>query len=654
MAQFLRKTPQTQFNRSNLMLGFFKNLLRKPLSAAADRIYSRFGPAEEGPDQPEAVQPSAVSAPSRMQPLPAKAAGNANGHGNGNGRGVEVPLQSVLNNLPLELQPKVRVTDVGDMTISIPLEKVLAQLSRGAVKISFGELRQAVPEVFTTENDRDRVLVSLPLSEILPRLNPALITRRRVQRQVQVPAEVASPFDGQGQGLVFSIGPGKGNVPATPAPAARQASVAPVPTHSPSRSTLTSAPKPAVPTLNSPAAPTRVNLKPKPAPGLARPGFVPPSKAPPAPVALKATPPAPVPAPPAPEPEPVEPAVPETPIAQAPSPIPFSPKAAPHPIRPVAPHPESARPQALRKAPEPKPAVSPVHAAPVPQPAAPTAPGEVLVLPLTSLADNWPEVIRKEIVDMNLVDARVGLPVHAVEQALKQGKIAFTWKILRSWIKPTVLPAVSAHDNVLLELPLKIVAPQFLALQKKTAKPQQKVAIDDEIPNLFFGFPQPETGVPVAQATASPSDTNFYVWDDASDRAKVDETDFKRGPGPGTRFVSKYATPNEVVSRAAALDGVAGVLIALPDGLMVANRLPTDANADTIAAFLPQIFGKVSQCTKELRMGELNNLNFTVGNIPWKIFRVNAIFFAAFGRAGEPLPTAQLAALAAELDHKPK
>ena len=47
-------------------------------------------------------------------------------------------------------------------------------------------------------------------------------------------------------------------------------------------------------------------------------------------------------------------------------------------------------------------------------------------------------------------------------------------------------------------------------------------------------------------------------------------------------------------------------------------------------------------------------LYFTVGNVPWKIFRVNAIFFAAFGRAGEPLPTTQLAALAAELDHKPK
>ena len=87
---------------------------------------------------------------------------------------------------------------------------------------------------------------------------------------------------------------------------------------------------------------------------------------------------------------------------------------------------------------------------------------------------------------------------------------------------------------------------------------------------------------------------------------------------------------------------------------MVASRLAADLNGDTLAAFLPQIFGKLSQCTKELRMGELNNLHFTVGNVPWKIFRVNAIFFAVFGRAGEPLPTALLASLAAELDRKPK
>ena len=107
-----------------------------------------------------------------------------------------------------------------------------------------------------------------------------------------------------------------------------------------------------------------------------------------------------------------------------------------------------------------------------------------------------------------------------------------------------------------------------------------------------------------------------------------------------------------MASRAASLEGVAGALIALPDGLMVASCLAPDLNGDTLAAFLPHIFGKVSQCTRELRMGELNTLNFTVGNVPWKIFRVNAIFFAAFGRPGQALPTGQLASLAAELDRK--
>jgi len=153
---------------------------------------------------------------------------------------------------------------------------------------------------------------------------------------------------------------------------------------------------------------------------------------------------------------------------------------------------------------------------------------------------------------------------------------------------------------------------------------------------------------------AKPVDTNFYLWDDASDTKLFHIEALKQKGATGTEFVKRYASPNEIVSRAAVLEGVAGVLIALPDGLMVASRIPTELNGDTLAAFLPQIFAKISACTKELRMGELNNVSFTVGNVPWKIFRVNAIFFAAFGHAGQPMPTAQLASLAGELDRKSK
>ena len=156
----------------------------------------------------------------------------------------------------------------------------------------------------------------------------------------------------------------------------------------------------------------------------------------------------------------------------------------------------------------------------------------------------------------------------------------------------------------------------------------------------------------VKPVETKPTDTNYYIWSDTAEAPSVDETEYKHAQRPATDFSSRYATPNEIVARAMELSGVVGAIVALPDGLKVASQIPSDLNADTLAAFLPQIFDRVSQSTRELRMGALNNFNFTVGNVPWKIFRVNAVYFAAFGRAGEALPTVQLAALAAELDRK--
>ena len=552
------------------MFGYLKSLVRKWV---------------ETPDEEQAAPAVTAAPPLRrkivMAPVPRATPGNG---GRQNGRGLELPMQPILAGLPLELQPRLLNPDAGALTVCIPLEKILAQLSRGSVKIPFGELRQAAPDLFTPEEDWDGTMVSLPLGEVLARLNPALITRRRVQKKVEVPLDISSPFDQHNRGLIFSVGPNKPESNPTATPPSRQA--APLPMTPAARGGLAFTPTPPPPSAVPPGAPA---------------------------------------------------------VSSAPPSLPLR------------------EPSTNRRPAPPAPAVPalPTPAAAAPPPARSTSEPEVLLIGLTSLAEGWPEAVRQELVQMNLVETKVALPTEVVERALKQGRIAFTWKTLRSWIKPAPLPAPSAHDSAVLELPLKVVAPPFLAMRKEASKLQQKVVVDDDIPNLFFGGLQAESGsaraVPVARPAAPKSaDTNFYVWDDNSDRARIQEDEVIRGPSPGTKFVAKYATPNEVVSRAAALDGVAGALIALPDGLMVANRLPADLNGDTLAAFLPQIFGKISQCTKELRMGELNNVNFTVGNIPWKIFRVNAIFFAAFGRAGEPLPTAQLVALAAELDHRPK
>jgi predicted regulator of Ras-like GTPase activity (Roadblock/LC7/MglB family) len=558
--------------------------------------------------------------------------------GQQSGRCLELPVQPILAALPLEIQARIIQPDAGGMTFSIALEKVLSQLSRGVVQVSFGELRQAAPDLFTPENDRDRVLITLPLNDILARLNPALITRRRVQRQVEVPEEISSPFDQHNRCLAAP----PTAQPAPPVRPARQVAPSPAPMEAPARNRMTFTPAPTPPTAPPPAPPA---ISPAAQMLDEIPAFRAPAPRPPAAPAPAPVPPTPVP------PAPVRPA--------APAPVPFrmpATAAAPAPI-PMPKVAATPAPIPMPKAvPAPAPAPAPAAAPPLATPAPEAAP---LLVSLISLVEAWPEPVRKELVQLSLVDARLALPVEVVERGLKHGRVAFSWKTLRSWIKPAPMPSVSAHDSTILDLPLKVVAPLFLARQKAASITQVKVTIDDDIPNLFFGFPQPEGGSSTVASVATPGsakpqDTNFYTWNDVNDHVRADESDAKRGPTPGTKFVAKYATPNEVVSRAASLDGVVGALIALPDGLMVASRISADLNGDTLAAFLPQIFGKINQCTKELRMGELNNVAFTVGNTPWKIFRVNAIFFAAFGRAGEPLPTAPLAALAAELDHKPK
>ncbi|TAK96011.1 MAG: hypothetical protein EPO07_14905, partial [Verrucomicrobia bacterium] len=109
--------------------------------------------------------------------------------------GLQIPLASIVTNLPLELHGKVRAMDFGQITVTVPLEVVLGQLGSGAVKVPFGLLRRAAPAAFVPGLESDQVMVALPLGEILSRLNPALLTRRPTQRQITISEEVASPFD---------------------------------------------------------------------------------------------------------------------------------------------------------------------------------------------------------------------------------------------------------------------------------------------------------------------------------------------------------------------------------------------------------------------------------------------------------------------------
>jgi predicted regulator of Ras-like GTPase activity (Roadblock/LC7/MglB family) len=688
------------------MLNFFKNLFGGSGEAESNAHGNGHGHAATAtPAAPVQVQARIVPPQQKPQPvvrpqppMPAAhgSAGGARPFANvpANAGGVSIPLHVIIAVLPLELKTRITQTMVAEIQVTIPLDQVLVQLGSGVVRISFGDLRAMAPNVFSHHSDLDQSEVAIPLNEILPQINPALLARRASQKQLKVPEDIQGPFgkDLAGVSLADPRAAGAASKPAAAMPAVPAAIVPPA--------TPKISPPPANPV---PMNPVPMNPLPmKPAAPMPPAAVRPPQPAPAPQVPLKPvqpiqfkptapmTPPAPA-AAPAPVPESDPDPIPMVPFRSSitSTPTPRPPTATPSvnpPVRPVLPASRGVGaaplPSAAARLPV-NPSNGNGRAASVPHApqAAPVAAGAqeaILSVPLRMLSESWPEVLRNEIAQLNLTEAAVGLPVRFVEPALKQGKVAFSWKVVRSWIRPATLPTVSAHDGMILELPLRVLAPLFLARHKQAAPQQQKTQVDENIPNLFFGFPQGESGAAaleqqsVAEAAAAPPaqaeeaeanftpavpapnrsvDTNFYVWNESTDAPQVDESAEKKA-APHTDFLSRYATPNEVVTRAAALEGVAGALVALPDGLMVASKLSADLNGDTLAAFLPHIFGKVSQCTKELRMGELNNLHFTVGNVPWKIFRVNAIFFAAFGRAGHALPTAQLAALAGELDRR--
>jgi predicted regulator of Ras-like GTPase activity (Roadblock/LC7/MglB family) len=307
-------------------------------------------------------------------------------------------------------------------------------------------------------------------------------------------------------------------------------------------------------------------------------------------------------------------------------------------------------------------------------------PADSYIVRLSALAESWSEQLRQEIVRPSLHDAQVALPGEIVDAGVKQGRLACSWRMLRSWISPAPLPAASAQDQVVLELPLNLLAPMFLARKSQSGAARKKVILDERIPNLFFAVPQadqqqaaqaepgkpksPAPGEPTGPVTAQPQKPNHFARESALATGSPLPTPGRAtqpqnlspaaAPEVGAPVAAKPATPNEIVSRAAALDGVAGALIALQDGLLVASHVSPELNPETLAAFIPRIFAKLGECAGDLRLGQLNRLEFTVGDVPWRILRLNSILFASFGQAGKSLPSQQLDELAAELTRKPK
>src|SRR5665213_4582110 len=174
--------------------GFLRSLLRQMDNRESSRPVASVAPPHE-PETQSAPAP-AMSTENFSAPSSAPISDE-----------LVLPLAPVIALLPMDLKAKLISAPAAGQTICVSVEEVVSQLAFGAVKISFGELRQLTPGLFANASgEHDSRPVNLPLKEILSRINPALLARRPVQK-VEVAEEIAGPFAGHGRGITFTTQP---------------------------------------------------------------------------------------------------------------------------------------------------------------------------------------------------------------------------------------------------------------------------------------------------------------------------------------------------------------------------------------------------------------------------------------------------------------
>jgi predicted regulator of Ras-like GTPase activity (Roadblock/LC7/MglB family) len=376
---------------------------------------------------------------------------------------------------------------------------------------------------------------------------------------------------------------------------------------------------------------------------------------------------------------------------------------APTSVKPMVPEPMIVAPPpvvspALDPAPEQSaltPSLEMTAGAPVVTPeAAPSSSGEStlplvdeppLLIPLEDVSADWPDEVRAELGTID--GAHVALPVSEVGAGLAKGKVSFTWGQLRGWITPARSTGSVTPAETTLQLPLRVLAPAFLKAVKQ-GRERKSLAIDESIPALFAGGAatkaplEPEVSTPITSPAEPEPSPKFVLAESGTVRvpvAKVETPEAVNRPAPPTAEPLAVAcapsqgpastqenvpkslgevfgqpertswTPGEIVQNAVKLPQVAGAIVALQEGLVVTHKLPEGMKGEVVAAFLPQIFGRLNQYSNEMRLGEIDDVLLSSQGAYFQAFRAGQVFFAVLGKQGQALPWHALRLMADDL-----
>lgn len=292
-----------------------------------------------------------------------------------------------------------------------------------------------------------------------------------------------------------------------------------------------------------------------------------------------------------------------------------------------------------------------------------------LEFPLVQLWEKWPEAVKHGL--EHLEHASVKIPVSSLTPILQRGKAVFPWNEVRSWLgsdaKPTLL---AQEEKTELVFPMGTLVPAYMKVQQ-AGKSSKKLDTQemDSIPDLFGGSapapvaPPPPSAPPPAPAAPSVApplgnqlaDSKPAVTEKVPAPPAVSGIETVSAPAPSGQAGGgggKEFSPLQLVQEAVKFSEVIGAFLASSDGLLIHGELPEQMKQETFAAFIPQMYDRVSKYTRELRQGDLRTLSLTFGETGMVIMKTDAIYFAALSKSADTLPLAELAKLVASLKTK--
>lgn len=527
---------------------------------------------------------------------------------------AHLSLAAIVARFPDELKPLLLNEPDAAATVALPMPTILKQLPAGSVKMSLASLHRQAHGLIRPLPPGDKRSVDVPLAEVFRHVRPEALRRRPDQRQVDVPNNGFNLFGDSTNPYAISPDDHMQEV-SLGAPSFGEEEAAPV---------------------EAPVGAPRVLKMDE---GLQN-HFGNGSTASSGSVAS--------------EEESAQEEAPESPQDTMPRaiapPADFN-LAAPAPTRTPTPFPFVPAPKPVAA---PAPVAAPVEEAPVTKPTGPT-----LLVPLFGLSPNWPEALRAEIEALDRA-TQVTLPMNEISAGLAKGRVSFAWKQIFAWLDPEPAAGTAIPGDTALQLPLKVVAPAFLAATKKPETERKTIAMDESIPSLFTdGRPAPEL------TPAEPVETaEEPVAESATDAPEASEAPAVHAEPPAEPAPSRTPesvgelfgephktnwTPAELVAGIVKLPGVSGAIVALQEGLPVAASLPEGVKGEVVAAFLPQIFARLNQYAGEMRLGDVDDLLFTTHGAHCQIYRLGYIYFAVLGIAGEALPWHELQLVTQEL-----